>query len=436
MFETVLNSKVKEKIADGVMDKYIKENAPVIVDPSNPQIPGYIYDGKQITKPSDENFVPIKTNSMKISLYKQNLPKDILTSVTSYLKKKYSEKFCKILCLSITGTSDAGTGFEASIRGSDLASCLYIWRPFNEDNSVYLYINWEVIFYVYEDSEDNSNPQKMSDLTIDEDGKYKSNSKTKVEVKQKEGGESLITFSKDELENLVSSDIAEMYLAVKSLGKSDTYPVEVNKSMYTNSDGSIDYQKRASLMSNPYVTKTPTVSPAVKEKVNQTKQQTTEMIKSKTEEVKGEFNKMKGELGSLGQGAKDAAKGAKEAAKGEIIKMKEEYMNNLSELGRVGEQLYSKAKDFVQRFSVDLPVLSVVTTPTGPGVAINAIKVQLSNLRETASDMKSLVDQTETLLSKLRFETLQSVIPEIGVVYSSIKNVIALAKTAMSLVGV
>ena len=47
MFETVLNSKVKEKIADGVMDKYIKENAPVIVDPSNPQIPGYIYDGKQ-----------------------------------------------------------------------------------------------------------------------------------------------------------------------------------------------------------------------------------------------------------------------------------------------------------------------------------------------------------------------------------------------------
>ena len=72
MFETVLNSKVKEKIADGVMDKYIKENAPVIVDPSNPQIPGYIYDGKQITKPSDENFVPIKTNSMKISLYKQN----------------------------------------------------------------------------------------------------------------------------------------------------------------------------------------------------------------------------------------------------------------------------------------------------------------------------------------------------------------------------
>ena len=145
---------------------------------------------------------------------------------------------------------------------------------------------------------------------------------------------------------------------------------------------------------------------------------------------------MKGELSSLGQGAKDAAKGAKEAAKGEIIKMKEEYMNNLSELGRVGEQLYSKAKDFVQRFSVDLPVLSVVTTPTGPGVAINAIKVQLSNLRETASDMKSLVDQTETLLSKLRFETLQSVIPEIGVVYSSIKNVIALAKTAMSLVGV
>lgn len=407
MFETVLNSKVKEKIADGVIDKYIKENAPVIVDPSLPQIPGYVYDGKQIMKPSDENFVPITTNSMRISLYKQNLPKDVLISVTSFLKKKYSEKFCKILCLSITGTSDAGTGFEASLRGSDLANCLYIEYPFKEDNSIYLYINWEVIFYTYEDAKNDSDPQKMSDLTLDADGKYKSNSETKVEIKQKEEGESLVTFSRSDLENLVSSDIAEMYLAIKSLGKSDTYPS----------------------VSGSSITKFPTVSPAVKEKVNQTKQQTTEMIKNKTEEVKKEFSKMKGELSSAGQNAKDAAKG-------EVTKMKEEYMNNLSELGRVGEQLYSKAKDFVQRFSVDLPVLSVVTTPTGPGVAINAIKVQLSNLRETASDMKSLVDQTETLLSKLRFETLQSVIPEIGVVYSSIKNVIALAKTAMSLVGV
>ena len=388
MFETVLNSKVKEKIADGVIDKYIKENAPVIVDPSLPQIPGYVYDGKQVMKPSDENFVPITTNSMRISLYKQNLPKDVLISVTSFLKKKYSEKFCKILCLSITGTSDTGTGFR-------------------EDNSIYLYINWEVIFYTYEDAKNNSDPQKMSDLTLDADGRYKSNSETKVEIKQKEEGESLVTFSKSDLENLVSSDIAEMYLAIKSLGKSDTYPS----------------------ISGSSITKFPTVSPAVKEKVNQTKQQTTEMVKNKTEEVKKEFSKMKGELSSSGQNAKDAAKG-------EVTKMKEEYMSNLSELGRVSEQLYSKAKDFVQRFSVDLPILSVVTTPTGPGVAINAIKVQLSNLRETASDMKSLVDQTEGLLSKLKFESLQSVIPEIGAVYSSVKNVTALAKAAISLVGV
>jgi hypothetical protein len=407
MFETVLNSKVKEKIADGVIDKYIKENAPVIVDPSLPQIPGYVYDGKQVMKPSDENFVPITTNSMRISLYKQNLPKDVLISVTSFLKKKYSEKFCKILCLSITGTSDAGTGFEASLRGSDLANCLYIEYPFKEDNSIYLYINWEVIFYTYEDAKNDSDPQKMSDLTLDADGKYKSNSETKVKIKQREEGESLVTFSKSDLENLVSSDIAEMYLAIKSLGKSDTYP----------------------LVSGSSITKFPTVSPAVKEKVNQTKQQTTEMIKNKTEEVKKEFSKMKGELSSSGQNAKDTAKG-------EVMKMKEEYMSNLSELGRVSEQLYSKAKDFVQRFSVDLPILSVVTTPTGPGVAINAIKVQLSNLRETASDMKSLVYQTEGLLSKLKFESLQSVIPEIGAVYSSVKSVIALAKTAISLVGV
>ena len=97
------------------------------------------------------------------------------------------------------------------------------------------------------------------------------------------------------------------------------------------------------------------------------------------------------------------------------------------------KELSDISGEFAKRMA-KLPAVSVVTTPAGPGVAVNAIITELDNLKATASSMTGVISKIENLMNKLQFDKYAPLIPSIKSVHTTITNLLGLAKTAISLI--
>ena len=82
------------------------------------------------------------------------------------------------------------------------------------------------------------------------------------------------------------------------------------------------------------------------------------------------------------------------------------------------------------------PATSIVTTPTGPGVAINVVMAVINTLKSFAKLIKISIEEIENLLVELEFDKYAPLIPGVNGAYVAIKNLLSLAKTTISLVGV
>ena len=396
---------LQETIAKCMMQFEADRKKPALPDPTLPQVPGYSHtmldeETHQIAKCNDEGgiddeFQLIEFSNDELEAKKTEFQEQLVSKTTNFLKNKYGTNFNRLIQLEISETSESGIGFEEMWR-NNYAENLYLpssvtkWSP----EEFHLYIIWRLYYRLHKGNRGNQDPKKMSDLTIGQDQTYE------VDILSGEGeikiedGETVLCLPGGALDNL-TKEIAINYLAVKSLARVKLVPMK----------GSI-------------LVKTPedSMTAEAKEKAAQMVASTKEQMRQFKENIDKEYDKLVTD------------------AKGMVAKRKEEVKQDLSDLAIALKQLLKQAGEVVSRM-IRLPKASIVTTPAGPGVAINAIITELDNLTALAAGLTALIEQIEAKMGKLELEKYSKKIKEVATVYATITNALSMAKAAVSLIG-
>ena len=396
---------LQETIAKYIMQFEADRKKPALPDPTLPQIPGYSHtmldeEIHQIAKCNDEGgiddeFQLIEFSNNELEARKTEFQEQLVSKTTNFLKNKYGANFNRLIQLEISEISESGIGFEEMWRNS-YAENLYLPSSVTKWSSeeFHLYIIWRIYYRLHKGNRENQDPKKMSDLTIGQDQTYEVDVLSGAGEIKMEDGETVLCLPRGALDNL-TKEIAINYLAVKSLARVKLAPMK----------GSI-------------LVKTPedSMTAEAKEKAAQMIASTKEQMKQFKENIDKEYDKLVTD------------------AKGMVAKRKEEIKQDLSDLAIALKQLLKQAGEVVSRM-VRLPKTSIVTTPAGPGVAINAIITELDNLTALAAGLTALIEQIEAKMGKLELEKYSKKIKEVATVYTTITNALSMAKAAVSLIG-
>ena len=423
-------SKIEE-----VCSKIVGENLKGLIqespDPNLVQIAGYSHvmkdpDTHMLVKQNlepGETFEPIEISYIDLKAREYEFQYLMLDRATCFLKEQHGINFNKITKLVIQSVDEQGIGFEQLWRGNGDRFWLYLpgsrlkWK----DEDYHLYITWEVQYTLSEKRSSSEDDNKLPMAVKEEETSNKESSSPRVEVKKtrRENGETVLFLPKDCLkkEN-ITAEIAKEYLAVMSLsGLSLTpYLEEEEKNNYIDNSGVVLWNK------NPqFKLKVDTPFDIMSDKAKNSIEQQTQATMNKLKDMKEQTKQM------YLQYVNDAK--GKFAAEKEKLKLDfEEWKADLKELSEITGN-YSK--DLVKAASA-----TIVTTPTGPGVAINATIIQMDNLRTSATSMKTIISKIEVSMKKMKLETYaSSVIPGLQPIVLAAKNLISLAKTAIALVG-
>lgn len=396
---------------------------PKLADPSLIQIDGYVHTMKdddthliEKEKPylteEDSNFQPLTFSYVDLKAREYELQDLVIEKATNFLRELYGPNFNRLVNLEILGVDDEGNGFEQMWRG--YSNNLYlssgkVWNP----KETHVYVMWRASYKLLGKKKNENKEEKLPTI-----GEESSSSEVQIEdvETRKETGESVMCLPEDCLDKLTVESAID-YLATKALDnlRITPYLEEEVKDSYINGNGVVSWSKNPPFkldVKSPFDFQTDEAKNSLEKQTKATQ----EKLKAETEKMHQEYMKMLSD------------------AKGEWAAQREEIKYNFNEL----KTLCIEVDDITVTFSkkmAELASLAVVTTPTGPGVAINAVATQLGNLKTTATSMKGILGRIENLMNKLKLDMYAPLIPGLNSVYMVIKNLLSLANTAITLVG-
>lgn len=418
--ESILPSGVVDNISKEMIKLDIKDLEPKLADPSLIQIDGYVHSiengnthliekEKPFLTEEDKNFQPITFSDVDLKNKEVELQELILDNVHKYLKSWVRNSFNRVINLEILGVDEEGIGWASKWKiFSD-----YLYVSYTGEDDIKLYVVWKVSYKCTRNI--NGDSKKLPTI-----GKpnYVQEKETLVEKKEtnSQKGEIMICFPKGSFDS-ITPEIAMKYLAIKALDgiRLTVYPDENTKTTCIDGNGVVNWSKHPNFKYDVQ-TNLDFQSDEAKEKLEEQKEATKKKLESSKEEINQSYQKMITD------------------AKGEFAARKEELKYQFNELKTLGTELDEITATFAKKMA-ELPALSIVTTPTGPGVAVNAIMTQLGNLKSTATSMNGIISKIENLMSKMRLDVYAPLIPSLNEVYMVTKNLISLAKTAIKLVG-
>jgi hypothetical protein len=402
-----------------------KRMEPKPQDPTLPQIPGYAHymDDSTTHKieknppyltEEDEKFVPITFPESRRKERYGWYRNQVFEGVTKYLLAQHPEEFNRIVELEIREVSEISNGFEQTLKGLNKIDYMYLRKKW-DISDVHLFVGWKAK-YKFLKNKSKRDDVKMSDLTLGPEG-YASGSATVKDTKEEsrgtrsESGEIVVSFPAKEYSNL-SRDVAIDYIAVLGLaGKK--LKVEID-GKYITSTGVVLWKDQEMFHIDEYIQELPEKALS---KAN-------DFLLSVQEEAKAGVEQAKEEL-----------KKTLEDTKGIYAQRRKELENKLKNLQIKVRGTWNNISNFATEYAA-APATSVVTTPTGPGVAINVVMAVINTLKSFAKLIKISIEEIENLLVELEFDKYAPLIPGVNGAYVAIKNLLSLAKTTISLVGV
>lgn len=422
---SILPEDVINNISKEILKIDINNLEPKLADPGLIQIDGYVHTmqdenthliekDKPFLTEEDSKFQPFTISYVDLKAREYELQDLILEKVTGFLRELYGPNFNRIIKLEILDVSEDGIGFEEMWRA--MSNNLYlssgkVWNP----RETHLYVNWKVSYKLLSSKKTESSGDREKLPTI---GEEKSNNKPQSESKEtrSENGEVVMCLPENCLDNL-TAEVAKDYLATKALDGIILTPYleEEEKEVYINGNGVVIWSK----------------NPPFKFDVKTSLDFQTEEAKNSLErQVKATQTKLKDQEEQMHQEYLKVLT----STKGEFAARFEDLKYQFKDFKSECTKLSDISGAFAQQMA-KLPAASVVTTPTGPGVAINIVMTVLDILKGFANLMKDCINKIENLIGKLRFDLYAPLIPGLNGVYLAIKNLLSLAKTAVSLVG-
>ena len=152
------------------------------------------------------------------------------------------------------------------------------------------------------------------------------------------------------------------------------------------------------------------------------------------------------------EAALEAEKKALENNKASMEKAVENYEKDMEKLGEKGSALYEGILEYCQKLDNEIEssvtniqsastdaalasTASLVTTSTGAGYAVNAIPIQLSNLKKFANLIAKSLSTINSILDKLHLEAYAGKDPSIKAIFVGIKAALKLIETAVTILG-
>jgi hypothetical protein len=425
-----MNSIMPESMIDEITKKMAELEAewakPKPEDPSLPQIPGYshymdltlhkIEKAPPLLTDEDQRFTPVTFTEDRLTERINWYKNQVFESVTQFLLSQHPEDFNRITDLEIREVGETSNGSAEDLHKLNQVNYMFL-RKLWDPSDIHLYVSWKAK-YKYLVKKEKRDDVKMSDLTLGPEG-YSEGSASVKSVKaesrgsKKEEGEIVISFPVKEYENLTQS-IAIDYVAALNLSGLKL-KAEIDGS-YITQEGVVlwgDSSKGNPVFLINYY------KPAMSEVAIKKAESLAKSNTAKIEDMKKEADKVYSETIN--------------SAKGIYAQLREELKLYFSDLKSECTKLSNVAGDFAKQVA-KLPAMSIVTTPTGPGVAVNVIFGVTNILKSFANLMTSSITTIENLMKKLQFEKFSSWIPSLKDIYKSTKSLLALAKVEISVV--
>lgn len=395
-----------ESIRKQIAQIFADSKKPVLPDPQLPQIPGYSHimldeDTHQITKINreggiDEEFQPLEIPYVDLKAREYVFQDLMLSKVFRFLSDQYQLNFGRLIQLEILEVSDRGIGFEEMWRYDNIhREVLYLpsYQKWNPDD-VHIYIIWRAYYRLLDGKNKETEATKMSDLTVGVDKPNRGSRLTEEGEIKREDGETVLCLPAGCLNKLTISEATD-YLAAKSLSLIRLIPSD-----------------------NGFLIKAP--EDDITEEAKKKSAEITASTKEQMELRKKEIDQQCDRLVTDTEGA--------------VCKAADEYVSKLKNLEADAKQLTEQGKAVPKRVA-EAANLSIVTTPTGPGVAINAVLAELNNLMSLAAGLSALIVKVDSQVKELELEKYSRKIQEISVIYAAVQSALEIARTAVSLVG-
>lgn len=421
-FSSYINPEEFAKLMQEIDNKRLE---PKPQDPTLPQIPGYAHymDDSTTHKieknppyltEEDEKFVPITFPESRRKERYGWYRNQVFEGVTKYLLAQHPEDFNRIVELEIGEVSEMSNGFEQTLKGLNKVDYMFLRKQW-DNSDVHLFVGWKAK-YKFLKKKNKRDDVKMSDLTLGPEG-YSSGSATVKSEKEEsrgtksESGEIVVSFPAKEYSNL-SRDVAIDYITVLGLaGKK--LKVEID-GKYITSTGVVIWKDQEMFHIDEYI-------PELPEKVLS---KSNDFLLSVQEEAKAGVEQAKEEL-----------KKTLEDTKGIYAQRRKELENKLKNLKIQIKGLGNNISNFATEYAA-APATATVVTPAGPGTAINVVLAVINSLKAFAKLIKTSIEVIENILTELEFDKYAPLIPGINGAYVAIRNLLSLAKTTISLVGV
>lgn len=411
-------AKAMQKIENKLME-------PKLQDPTLPQIPGYAHymDGLTTHKieknppyltEEDEKFIPITFSESRRKERFGWYRNQVFEGVTKYLLAQHPEEFNRIVELEIGEISEMSNGFEQTLLGMNKVDYMFLRKSW-DISDVHLFVSWKAK-YKFLKNKSKRDDVKMSDFTLGPEG-YSSGSATVKSTKEEsrgtrtERGEIIVSFPAKEYSKL-SRDVAIDYVTVLDLaGKK--LKVEID-GKYITSAGVVLWKDQEMFHIDEYI---PELPEDVLDKVNNSLISLREEAKAGVENAKEELRK------------------TLEDTKGIYAQRRKELENKLKKLQIQVKGLENSIANVTTEIK-EAPLTAAVTTPAGAGVAINVVAAVMNSLRSFAKLIKVSIEEIENLLTELEFDKYAPLIPGVNGAYMAIINLLSLARTTISLLGV
>ena len=425
-----VNSFLPDNTIEEFSKKYVELQAkwsiPKPIDSSLPQIPGYshymdlslhkIEKTPPLLTEADRNFTPITFTENKLTDRINWYKNQVFESVTQFLLSQHPEDFNRITKLEVLRVSEISNGSVQELRKLNQVDYMFIgklWDP----SDIHLFVSWKAT-YKYLVKREKRDDVVMSDLTLGPEG-YSSGAasvkgtKSESRGSKTEEGEIVVSFPVKEYESLTQG-MAIDYIATLNLS---------GLKLKAEIDGS-------------YITKEGVVLWGDSSKgtpvflINYYKPEIADAALKKSKQVKESLNE---KIENMRKQTEDLYLDMVNAVEGPLAKLREEIKLLFKTLKAKLEKLSKIVGEFAKQIA-ELPYVSVVNTPSGPGVAINIIMAILNILKGFANLMYECIDEIDILLEKLKFDLYAPLIPGLNGVYLAIKNLISLAKASIALV--
>lgn len=424
--DSIMPESLIEEITKKMTELEAEWSKPKPEDPSLSQIPGYshymdstlhkIEKAPPLLTEEDQRFTPVTFTEDRLTSRINWYKNQVFESVTQFLLSQHPGDFNRITDLEILEVGETSNGSAQDLHKLNQVNYMFL-RKLWDPSDIHLYVSWKAK-YKYLIKKEKRDDVKMSDLTLGPEGYSSGAASVKSEKcesrgSKKEEGEIVISFPVKEYENLTQGTAIDYIAALGLSGLK--LKAEIDGS-YITQEGVVlwgDSSKGNPVFLINYYK--PAMSEAAAKKAE-------DLVNSNTAKIE----EMKKDVDQVYSQAVNSANSI-------YSQMREELKLYFKDLKSECTKLSNVVGDFAKQVA-KLPAMSIVTTPTGPGVAINVIFGVTNILKGFANLMTSSISTIETLMKKLKFDKYSSWIPSLGGIYKSTSRLLNIAKTEISLV--